>query len=177
MIKHINPNISLSKITGAKTPTTGIRTGASFTPIFTTTSNVPSGKGITSTISYYIVTGTNNTVISNLFNNSGDTVADLSADKAVWTQKTVRVKCVTTVEVSGQITTTKTGYSNQFTVYLSSPTIAYRKNRLGINTVSLDNGTVLDVYIPSDSIKYINLHNTSGGKIQIDLIESTIDIV
>lgn len=172
-LKHIAPVVNLTNVVGTRTPVSGTRTGINLTPTFTTTSNISGATSSTTT--YYIVNGTDETVISASFTASGTAVADTSSDKATWTQKTVRVKCVTTA--TGHTTTTKTGYSNQFTIYLDSPTVAYRKNHLGINTANPNANAVVDIYSQSGGLQYINLHNVSGGMIQIDLLNSTIDIV
>ena len=178
-IKHIAPIVNLTNVAGAVTPASGTRTGINLTPTFTTTLNIADGSSsvspaATTTTTYYIVNGTDDIIISASFNASGATVADTSTDKATWTQKTVRVKCITTA--TGHTTTTKTGYSNQFTVYLDSPTLAYRKNRLGINTTTPASTAVLDIYTQS-GVTLINLHDVSGGMIQLNLVDHTIDII
>jgi hypothetical protein len=172
-VKHIAPTITLTKVEGTPTPASGTRTGINLKPTFTIEDNILNQSS--KTITYYIVNGSDDTVISSSFTASGTSVADTSSDKATWTQKSVRIKCVTTA--TGQTTTTKTGYSNQFTVYLDSPTIAYRKNHLGINTANPNANAVVDIYSQSGGLQYINLHNVSGGMIQIDLLNSTIDII
>ena len=178
-LKHIAPVVNLTNVEGIETPNHETRTGINFKPTLTTTSNI--SNATSSIIAYYIVNGGDDTVISasftdaDLSSSSWTGVADTSSDKANWTQKTVRIKCVTTA--TGDTTTTKTGYSNQFTIYLDSPTIAYRKNRLGINTANPNTDAVVDIYSQSGGLQYINLHNVSSGMIQIDLLNSTIDIV
>lgn len=171
-IKHIAPVVNLTNVTGTVTPSTGTRTGINLTPTFTlTSSNIANANS--SNITYYIVNGNDDTVISASFTASGASVADTSSDKATWTQKTVRIKCDTTA--TGHVTTTKTGYSNQFTVYLDTATVSYRKNQLGINNPPATN-CVLDIWSQSGK-QYVNLRSTGSSIIQIDLVNSTIDIV
>lgn len=187
-VQHIAPVLNLIKITPIETPNHESRTGITLeveSNDLDVTENISglSGQDL-KTIKYYLVNGSNNDIVPTSpeyystipFKYVYDPNNTLG-DKATWTQKTFRIECVTTVTIDDQTTTTKTGYSNQFTVYLDSPTIAYRKNRLGINTSTPDRTAVLDIYTQS-GINFINLHDGSnGGMIQLNLLNHTIDIV
>ena len=61
-----------------------------------------------------------------------------------WEVKTLSIKTVSVV--TGLHTNTKTYYSNSIIVYQISPTVAYRKNQVGINTNAPDSGAILDIH-------------------------------
>lgn len=179
VIKHIAPTITLNRLTGARTPSTGARTGASFTYELTLNTNY-SNITNTSTSSTPYTTRTYrldtalNSATSNNFTTTSGTVADTGSDKATWGQKSVKVYCTTTVV--GLVTTTKTAYSNILTAYLAQPTIAYRTNYLGVNTEAPDSDAVLDVRSAKGK-EVIRLGNSSGGgKIEIGIVSGSIYI-
>lgn len=179
VIKHIAPTITLNSLTGARTPSTGARTGASFTYELTLNTNY-SNITNTSTSSTPYTTRTyrlntaSGSATSNTFTATSGTVADTGSDKAAWGQKSVKVYCTTTVV--GLVTTTKTAYSNILTAYLVQPTIAYRTNYLGVNTETPDSDAVLDVR-SAEGKEVIRLGNSSGGgKIEIGIVSGSIYI-
>lgn len=85
-----------------------------------------------------------------------------------WEVKSVCVKSVSTV--TGLISSTKDYYSNYIIVYKVSPTVAYRKNQLGINTDNPNNDAILTIY-PSSNYKKIRFINGLGEEIELDLIK------
>ena len=86
-----------------------------------------------------------------------------------WEVKSVCVKSVSTV--NGLINLTKEYYSNYIIVYKVSPTVAYRKNQLGINTDNPDNDAILTIY-PSSDYKKIRFIDGLGEEIELDLTNS-----
>ena len=68
----------------------------------------------------------------------------VAATTTGWETKTISVKTVSVV--TGLYTNTKTYYSNSIIVYQISPTVAYRKNQLGINTDEPESGAILDIH-------------------------------
>ena len=86
-----------------------------------------------------------------------------------WEVKSVCVKSVSTV--IGLISSTKEYYSNYIIVYKVSPTVAYRKNQLGINTDNPDNDAILTIY-PSSDYKKIRFIDGLGEEIELDLTNS-----
>ena len=103
------------------------------TYIYTLTDN---GGG---TLTNYLFDGTQN--LSTALPGAGGTVQSLVVD---WETKTVSVKTVSVV--TGLYTNTKTYYSNSIIVYQISPTVAYRKNRLGINTDEPLEDAMVDIH-------------------------------
>ena len=85
-----------------------------------------------------------------------------------WEVKSVCVRSVSTV--TGLISSTKDYYSNYIIVYKVSPTVAYRKNQLGINTDNPNNDAILTIY-PSSNYKKIRFINGLGEEIELDLIK------
>ena len=87
----------------------------------------------------YLYDGTQN--ITAALSGATGTVA---ATTTGWETKTISVKTVSVV--TGLYTNTKTYYSNSIIVYQISPTVAYRKNQLGINTDEPESGAILDIH-------------------------------
>ena len=83
-----------------------------------------------------------------------------------WEVKSVCVKSVSTV--NGLISLTKECYSNYIIVYKVSPTVAYRKNQLGINTDSPDSEYIIDIR-PTSGYKRIRLYDGLSDIIELDL--------
>lgn len=83
-----------------------------------------------------------------------------------WEVKSVCVKSVSTV--TGLISSTKEYYSNYIIVYKVSPTVAYRKNQLGINTDSPDSEYIIDIR-PTSGYKRIRLYDGLSDIIELDL--------
>ena len=85
-----------------------------------------------------------------------------------WEVKSICIKSVSTV--NGLITSKKEYYSNYIIVYKVNPTVAYRKNQLGINTDNPNNDAILTIY-PSSDYKKIRFINGLGEEIELDLIK------
>ena len=83
-----------------------------------------------------------------------------------WEVKSVCVKSVSTV--TGLISSTKDYYSNYIIVYKVSPTVAYRKNQLGINTDSPDSEYIIDIR-PTNENKRIRLYDGRSDIIELNL--------
>ena len=95
---------------------------------------------------------------------SGTVVSNVSG----WEVKLICIKSVSTV--NGLITSKKEYYSNYIIVYKANPTVAYRKNQLGINTDNPNNDAILTIY-PSSDYKKIRFINGLGEEIELDLIK------
>ena len=67
-------------------------------------------------------------------------------------------------------TNTRTSYSNTFVIFAEGPTVSYRKNYLGINNSSPDNGCVIDInsFAGRNKIKF-----SSSTEAVIELIASS----
>lgn len=100
---------------------------------------------------------------------SGQTWSGTVVSKATgWEVKLICIKSVSTV--NGLITSKKEYYSNYIIVYKVNPTVAYRKNQLGINTDNPNNDAILTIY-PSSDYKKIRFINGLGEEIELDLIK------
>ena len=83
-----------------------------------------------------------------------------------WEVKSICIKSVSTV--NGLISLTKEYYSNYIIVYKISPTVAYRKNQLGINTDSPNSEYIIDIR-PTSGYKKIRLYDGRSDIIELDL--------
>lgn len=83
-----------------------------------------------------------------------------------WEVKSVCVKSVSTV--NGLIKLEKEYYSNYIIVYKVSPTVAYRKNQLGINTDNPNSEYIIDIR-PTNGYKKIRLYDGRSDIIELDL--------
>ena len=98
---------------------------------------------------------------------SGQTWSDTVDSNATnWEVKSVCVKSVSTV--NGLINLTKEYYSNYIIVYKVSPTVAYRKNQLGINTDNPNSEYIIDIR-PTSGYKKIRLYDGRSDVIELDL--------
>ena len=95
---------------------------------------------------------------------SGD--IQLEPNVSDWETKSICIKSVSTV--NGLIKLEKEYYSNYIIVYKVTPTIAYRKNQLGINTDNPDTGYIIDIR-PANENKRIRLYNGISDVIELDL--------
>ena len=95
---------------------------------------------------------------------SGD--IQLEPNVSGWETKTICIKSVSTV--NGLIKLEKEYYSNYIIVYKVTPTIAYRKNQLGINTDSPNTECIIDIR-PTNENKRIRLYNGISDVIELDL--------
>lgn len=193
VIKHIAPTVRLTQLTATAVTGSNGRSGALFDYTYTIDdrySNITDTNTTSSSYTAYqthrlytangSVTTANQTTAtvsgpsSHILTLSKSNVADTASDKATWAQKTIKVQVTTTVH--GLVTTTKTAETNVLTVYMRQPTVAYRTNRLGINTDNPDSDAVLDVR-SAEGKEVIRLGNTSGGgKIEIGMVSGSIYI-
>ena len=95
---------------------------------------------------------------------SGD--IQLEPNVSDWETKSICIKSVSTV--NGLIKLEKEYYSNYIIVYKVTPTIAYRKNQLGINTDNPDTDYIIDIR-PTNKNKRIRLYNGISDVIELDL--------
>lgn len=144
----------------------------------------------------YLADGTTS-ISAAILNTTGTSVSGtVEATSTGWDSKAICVKMVSVVD--GLYTNTKTYYSNIIIVYQLSPTVAYRKNQLGINTENPTSGAIVDIrqstgrntiliqgftsdYVPAKfeidvstgQIKFY-LHDTSQDT---DVLKNTIDLM
>lgn len=90
----------------------------------------------------------------------------VKASVSDWEVKSICIKSVSTV--NGLIKLEKEYYSNYIIVYKVTPTIAYRKNQLGINTDNPDTDYIIDIR-PVNENKRIRLYNGISDVIELDL--------
>lgn len=94
-----------------------------------------------------------------------------------WTVKTVSVDITDSLKTSEKnclFDKNKTYPTSSINIYNLSPTVAYRKNHLGINTAQPDNDAILTIY-PSSGYKIIRFVDGIGKKIELDLTKSYND--
>lgn len=90
-----------------------------------------------------------------------------------WTVKSVSVDITDSLKASEKsclFDSTKIYPTSDINIYNLSPTVAYRKNHLGINTAQPDNDAILTIY-PSSDYKKIRFVNGVGEEIELDLIK------
>ena len=90
----------------------------------------------------------------------------VKASVSDWEVKSICIKSVSTV--NGLIKLEKEYYSNYIIVYKVTPTIAYRKNQLGINTDSPDSEYIIDIR-PTSNYKKVRLYDGISDIIELDL--------
>ena len=95
---------------------------------------------------------------------SGD--IQLEPNLSDWETKSICIKSVSTI--NGLVKLEKEYYSNYIIVYKVTPTIAYRKNQLGINTDNPDTDYIIDIR-PTNENKRIRLYNGISDVIELDL--------
>lgn len=95
---------------------------------------------------------------------SGD--IQLEPNVSNWETKSICIKSVSTV--NGLIKLEKEYYSNYIIVYKVSPTVAYRKNQLGINTDNPNSEYIIDIR-PTSGYKKIRLYDGRSDIIELDL--------
>ena len=124
--------------------------------------------------------------ITNYLYSEGDLSGALTQSQGViqfskidWDVKSICIKTISIVKPLSEgdnptgplIEVKKEHYSNYIIVYNLSPTVAYRKNQLGINTAQPDNESILTIY-PTSNYKKILFTNGVNEKIELDLIKS-----
>ena len=103
--------------------------------------------------------------LSGAITNTSGTVHSLVTG---WDVKSICIKSVSTV--TGLITRTVNYYSNYIIVYQLSPTVAYRKNQLGVNTNSPTSGAAVDIHqsTGADSILFQG-RDANGNTVKFDM--------
>lgn len=174
VIKHITPVLTFTM----QSPSY-VRSGTTTTFKIKSITVSNNGTNVTPDSGYpqFFVCDTTNTAITSTFTGTSNVDINYNAtDK--WQQKTIKIGC--TVKVTGLAgTKTKTGYSsNVITVYTDQPTVAYRTNRLGINTDEPASDAVLDVRGTTGK-EIIRLGDPSNYHIEISLVPTNlyIDII
>lgn len=80
-----------------------------------------------------------------------------------WKSKNVYLKLVTNIPTE-YADNTKTGKSNYITIHAATPTVAYRENRIGINTSTVDSESIIDIHQIDPNATVIRIEcETSGG--------------
>jgi len=118
-----------------------------------------SDVGATVTPTYWLYDGTSN--VSNSFNQLGNNIS-VDINSSDWESKSIAVHLQTTTSQSlgstgPTLTNTKDFYTNNIIIYQLMPTVAYRKNALGINTKALESDSILEIHQNADSINTIKL--------------------
>ena len=90
----------------------------------------------------------------------------VEASVSNWEVKSICIKSVSTVY--GLIKLEKEYYSNYIIVYKVTPTVAYRKNQLGINTDNPDSEYIIDIR-PTSGYKKVRLYDGISDIIELDL--------
>lgn len=106
-----------------------------------TTNNKGGNIGIT--LTNYLYDGTRD-ITTALSGETGTVKGETTATVTGWEVKTIQVK--TKSVATGLITNTEYYYSNAIIVYQISPTVAYRKNQLGINTNNPASDAIVDIH-------------------------------
>lgn len=103
--------------------------------------------------------------LSGVITNTSGTVHSLVTG---WDVKSICIKSVSTV--TGLITRIVNYYSNYIIVYQLSPTVAYRKNQLGVNTNAPTSGAAVDIHqsTGADSILFQG-RDANGNTVKFDM--------
>lgn len=96
----------------------------------------------------------------------GTSSGTIDPNETNWEVKSICIKSIQTV--NGLITSRKEYYSNYIIVYKVTPTVAYRKNQLGINTDNPDSKYIIDIR-PTSGYKKIRLYDGRSDIIELDL--------
>lgn len=130
-----------------------------FTYAFTLTDSGFDTTNPNNSLTNYLWDGTDNATQA-LSDSSGTVQSILSTG---WEVKTISVKSVSVV--TGLITNTKAFYSNSIIVYQLAPTVAYRKNQLGINTKTPDSNATVDIHQASGKSTVLIQGVTTDGNL------------
>lgn len=148
VIRQTDPTIQLNTCTVSETE---------FTYNYT-----QSDSGVSGTLTKYLSDGTTD-YTGELGAAGADRTITIKSGVTVPEISNIAIRIVSTTS-GGLLTNTKVYYSNYILVYQISPTVAYRKNSLGINTASPTSGTVLDIHGQSgkDTIKILGVKSVDG---------------
>ena len=171
-IKHISANIEITSLTYNSsgqtiTATINVRDIGYASSL----ANADSGTG---TAPKVINSGTSSAFV----NLSGTTLANTSAvikynttsctgSYNMGSTASISLRIKYTSQIQGYTTTTKTGYSTIAVLYNMMPTVAYRKNQLGINATAITSDSVLDIYSATGKNKIILHFTQKNGTISL----------
>ena len=101
-------------------------------------------------------TATYTTDFSSTVTSPNFSFSNIACTNSNWDIKALTLKYTSTVTIysntsANTTSSSKTFYLNYITVYKASPTVAYRKNRIGINTSSPISGSILDIHQSSSN--------------------------
>ena len=100
---------------------------------------------VNNSLTNYLSDGSARVATGAIANTIGEGVeGEIQAAVTGWDAKPMCVEMVSVV--TGLYTNTKTYYSNLLLVFAISPTVAYRKNRLGVNTDNPASNTIVDIH-------------------------------
>ena len=175
-LRHTAPTISFDKAVYSEESEKGIITvDYNISDIGTITSNESSYGTVTTTLTLTLeIDGTSYTANSSV-DGQGKGTAIFNLDKLKITSfKNGHLNLKTTVVYTGSninpYNKSKIGISNTYTIYGIAPTIAYRKNSLGINTASLGESDILTISPTSNrNLITFNKKGDSTEKLYVDL--------
>lgn len=175
-LRHTAPTISFDKAVYSEESEKGIITvDYNISDIGTITSNTSSYGTVTTTLTLTLeIDGTSYTANSSV-NGQGKGTAIFNLDELKITSfKNGHLNLKTTVVYTGSninpYNKSKIGISNTYTIYGIAPTIAYRKNSLGINTTSIGVNDILTISPTSNrNLITFNKKGDSTEKLYVDL--------
>ena len=175
-LRHTAPTISFDKAVYSEESEKGIITvDYNISDIGTITSNESSYGTVTTTLTLTLeIDGTSYTANSSV-EGQGKGTAIFNLDKLKITDfKNGHLNLKTTVVYTGSnidpYNKSKIGISNTYTIYGIAPTIAYRKNSIGINTASLGESDILTISPTSNrNLITFNKKGDSTEKLYVDL--------
>ena len=175
-LRHTAPTISFDKAVYSEESEKGIITvDYNISDIGTITSNESSYGTVTTTLTLTLeIDGTSYTANSSIYGQEKGT-AIFNLDKLkISSFKNGHLNLKTTVVYTGSnidsYNKSKIGISNTYTIYGIAPTIAYRKNSLGINTASLGESDILTISPTSNrNLITFNKKGDSTEKLYVDL--------
>lgn len=175
-LRHTAPTISFDKAVYSEESEKGIITvDYNISDIGTITSNESSYGTVTTTLTLTLeIDGTSYTANSSIYGQEKGT-AIFNLDKLKITSfKNGHLNLKTTVVYTGSninpYNKSKIGISNTYTIYGIAPTIAYRKNSLGINTASLGESDILTISPTSNrNLITFNKKGDSTEKLYVNL--------
>lgn len=171
-IKHISANIEITSLTYNSSGQT--ITAAINVRDIGYASSLGSADSGTGTAPKVINSGTSSAFV----NLSGTTLANTSTviqynttsctgSYNMGSTASISLQIKYTSQIQGYTTTTKSSYSTIAVLYNMMPTVAYRKNQLGINTTAVVNDSVLDIYSATGKNKIVLHFTQKNGTISL----------
>lgn len=175
-LRHTAPTISFDKAVYSEESEKGIITvDYNISDIGTITSNESSYGTVTTTLTLTLEIDGASYASNSSVEGQGKGTAIFNLDKLKITDfKNGHLNLKTTVVYTGSnidpYNKSKIGISNTYTIYGIAPTIAYRKNSLGINTASLGESDILTISPTSNrNLITFNKKGDSTEKLYVDL--------